>query len=577
MRANDLNDDTLDLSKKTPTTKTKLLDLLIDGGISEPLSQIDEGLLDQEFEQENDRRLINMYGEREEELDDEDEPEGENLDSKEPTGEDPEIIVQHTAIAKEAVDALELADESYRKDAEEKAKIEQPASTRVGYGFYGAPSGAPGPTGPMPIIGGTGFAHATNSIWDAAASYPTNVEVGLGNVQNLDQTDPSNIVQDATHRFTNDDSIIHAKNVCGSGVKLGGIMSINVDSTKIDIAPMEGIIVDNTDPNNPIEYTVSYPGATGIPVMNIATANITYIGIDATNTVIQQTTEFTPMQRRTLIILGAAIHSNKVIVNAINNLPDIVLSTISQFNDLVDSLRNFNTSGNVVVANGANLSINKSEGYIFKRGSNFVNDHMNPHKLYMASSIAPATLRYRLSDGTEYANTAVLDPANYESPLGTRVAVGANKFSIQRLVLFPSNLMRIQYGQAEYGSMALAVAAISTEAFVQEANMKDNGLLRAIICIKNNATNLTDVTQAQIFEADRFGSTRVATGAAGPNQVTTNTDTNITGIIAGAVSKCGAVVPQAHIINADGNLTDITTKFNTLLAQLESLGLLATS
>ena len=37
------------------------------------------------------------------------------------------------------------------------------------------------------------------------------------------------------------------------------------------------------------------------------------------------------------------------------------------------------------------------------------------------------------------------------------------------------------------------------------------------------------------------------------------------------------IVAQPHIIDADGNLADITTKFNTLLSQLETLGILATS
>ena len=34
---------------------------------------------------------------------------------------------------------------------------------------------------------------------------------------------------------------------------------------------------------------------------------------------------------------------------------------------------------------------------------------------------------------------------------------------------------------------------------------------------------------------------------------------------------------QAHIINADGNLADITTKFNTLLSELEAHGLIASA
>lgn len=37
------------------------------------------------------------------------------------------------------------------------------------------------------------------------------------------------------------------------------------------------------------------------------------------------------------------------------------------------------------------------------------------------------------------------------------------------------------------------------------------------------------------------------------------------------------VAQQAHIVDADGTLADITTKFNTLLADLEGFGLLAAS
>ena len=44
----------------------------------------------------------------------------------------------------------------------------------------------------------------------------TKTQVGLSNVQNLDQTDPANIVQDATHRFTNDTAITRLANTSGT-------------------------------------------------------------------------------------------------------------------------------------------------------------------------------------------------------------------------------------------------------------------------------------------------------------------------------------------------------------------------
>lgn len=37
------------------------------------------------------------------------------------------------------------------------------------------------------------------------------------------------------------------------------------------------------------------------------------------------------------------------------------------------------------------------------------------------------------------------------------------------------------------------------------------------------------------------------------------------------------ITPSDHIVDATGTLADITTKFNTLLAQLEAMGILKSS
>lgn len=55
-----------------------------------------------------------------------------------------------------------------------------------------------------------------------------------------------------------------------------------------------------------------------------------------------------------------------------------------------------------------------------------------------------------------------------------------------------------------------------------------------------------------------------------------------TKIATGATQKLGffgvtPVVQQSHIVDADGTLADVTTKFNSLLSKLEALGLLASS
>ena len=301
-------------------------------------------------------------------------------------------------------------------------------------------------------------------------------------------------------------------NETGSGVQTGMVISINANPAKIDISAGFGHIIDNTDMDNPILHAVAYPGGTAITITNILTVNATYLAINSAGTVIQSITPFTPTQRRGYIILGAAIHSNRIVVNVVNNAPDVCRENISQFNDLADGLKTFSISGNVFSANGANLNINKSDGYEFKKGANFRSDPLSPHTIHLSALTAPSTMRYRLRDGTEYSNTAVIDPGFFDAA-GVRTAcTNVNRWTIQRLTLFSSNLVRIQYGQAEYQNKADAIQAIQTEAFVVEANIADNGLTRALLVVRAGCTNLSVMADAQFFEVDRFGGSNFVAG-----------------------------------------------------------------
>lgn len=300
------------------------------------------------------------------------------------------------------------------------------------------------------------------------------------------------------------DKLVIENNYLGTGVKSGCVLSINADPTKVDISSGTYNIVNNSDPTNPIVSSVIFPGATGVVLDNLATANSTHIGLSSSGTIFQQTASFTPEQRRLYAHIGVAIHSNKTFVNVVNNLPDVALDEIPQFNDFLEAIHNFNIYGNVISANGANLNINKSLGAIFKKGANFTVSNQNPHILTLASLTAPSNLRYRLQNGTEYSNTNAIDPSNYDLN-GILTAVPANNFTVQRLTLFSSNLIRIQYGQTYYNSIATAIDGIAKDAFVTEENIADNGLLRCLLVVKSGTTDLSDLTQAVFLEVDRFG------------------------------------------------------------------------
>jgi hypothetical protein len=284
-------------------------------------------------------------------------------------------------------------------------------------------------------------------------------------------------------------------------------------STTIDISSGLGYIVDNhTDPSKPIVTRINYPGQTGITLTYRTTNLVTYLAVDSGGTIVQQVSQFSMSQRRDYILLGAVIHSNLLYVNAINNLPDVLLDANTQLNDLLDSLRNFNVEGNKISYNGPNLQIDKTVGKIFKRGVNFNIDNTNPHVKTTAALTAPSNIRYRLSNSTEYADTNSIDVVYYESPLGTRTIVTNNYFTIQRIVLFASNLLRIQYGQAEYKTLAEAQQAIYSEQFTFEQNIKENGLLRGLLIVQEGAVDLSNAAQALFIEVDKFGTMSLGGG-----------------------------------------------------------------
>ena len=82
-----------------------------------------------------------------------------------------------------------------------------------------------------------------------------------------------------------------------------------------------------------------------------------------------------------------------------------------------------------------------------------------------------------------------------------------------------------------------------------------------------------------ILDPDLIGTGKVLIGATGDDDMVLNAidiggDITHTGTNAGFFSATPVTQP-AHIVDADGTLADITTKFNTLLAQVAALGLQA--
>lgn len=299
-----------------------------------------------------------------------------------------------------------------------------------------------------------------------------------------------------------------------TGVINGGALSINAgNNARFDMAQA---VIGYTDwsvtPSQPTRALLTVGPFSAQVVTNIATANATYVGIQMPGgTIVQQTSPFSNAQRRTIAQVGVLVHSNNVNLNAINDQAATIRAGVNQVGDLMMAIGALNLAGNVYSANGANLNINKSAGSIFKMGANFQTSNLDPHVVSMGAQTA-LTFRYRLSNGTEGADTTNINPNQYESAPGvlTNIPILGNQWHVQRINIFQTGLTRIQYGQQLYGSLAAALQGIQTDAYNTEQNIAENGILRCYLIINRGLLGL--LGSATFANVSKFGATQAGGG-----------------------------------------------------------------
>ena len=287
-----------------------------------------------------------------------------------------------------------------------------------------------------------------------------------------------------------------------TGVVSGGVLSIGSPTTKFTISDGNGVVVDNTV-NPPTNTVVTWSSQTNLTPTYLATNLVSFIGINSSGTVVQSATPFTNIERRSIINLGSIIHVNLTNLDAVNNFQQVAISPLNQLTDLTTSIGTFNKAGNIFSANGANLLLNKSIGYLYSVGSNWDIDDEDPNVRTLAA-LTGLTFQYRFSTGTNGATGTAIDPDIYDVS-GVSTAVPTNKFTIQRIFSFTSNNVKIQPGQTLYNSLADARADIQTQTFTTEPSIAANGLLRGLLIVKQGTTDLTDTAKAFFYSAPKFG------------------------------------------------------------------------
>ena len=278
----------------------------------------------------------------------------------------------------------------------------------------------------------------------------------------------------------------------------------------INISPLKGWVVKNTYSYavQPDVAHILYSGGTNIPLTYLSTAPATYILINSGSTVTQQITFPTPQQRRENIFIGKIAHPNNTTITSLNQTVDFDVSPMSTLRDLWTPLKLIN-QGVVVSPHSTTLEIETSAGTLWGNGIGWTTNQLNPDSVYITGQ-SPVTFQYRTQTGGTFSNVTTLDCTHYDDGGVVTVIPGNNGSQLsratnQRVYLFPTGLVRIQYGQQWYESLTLAIAGIQNEIFYEYINNRDNGILIGIITVARSTTNLSDSTQAYFSLVSKFG------------------------------------------------------------------------
>jgi hypothetical protein len=361
-------------------------------------------------------------------------------------------------------------------------------------GFYTGNSITQGITG---VTGNNGLSATTTNNVTTIGFSGGNITSNVNFINNI----TAGTYWDGSVNLT--DAIYHVQS---TGVELFTGLT-RLSTTTFSVGPVVGYVAVNSGTNDIINVNYSGTPSTTTPYLN--TSISTYVLVSSASTLVLQSTFPTPQQRRENIFLGRIAHPDKTTIVTANNTVDIVYSPMSVIRDMFTAIPLINENISVTYS-ASSLGIQTTGGNLWGMGINFTTNQYDPDRVVYAGA-APATFQYRTQTGGTYANTTTLDVAYWDNA-GVRTAVTGTVATNQRVYLFPSGQIRIQYGQKQYADLTSAVSGLFTESFVTFENNRLNAILIGVISVLSNATNLGNSSQAFFSSVSKFGEVLGGTG-----------------------------------------------------------------
>ncbi len=306
----------------------------------------------------------------------------------------------------------------------------------------------------------------------------------------VDDTDPLNPIITANVLSKNTGDIL------GGVVTADGAFGV---ATTFSVTSGSGFKLDWTDPSNPIGTPIAWPEFTNQSIPNIATELFTTISIQESATpglgeLVLGNTLTTPEERRSLIGLQGVVHTDLTTITSIGSSSKPAYEITEALLDYIVNLGPLN-DGNQFFENGANLSLDKTTGQTtFPFINRDVNTQNPTEKTNIGITLGSFTRFYRNGSGgfTIVANQTVIDPEQWDDGSGVLATVSnPNPYTIKRIYFFgQTGTFSVVYGQAEYGTLGDARANIFLEN--PEVNpVFQRGTFVTALIVRKGITDLT--------------------------------------------------------------------------------------
>lgn len=359
-----------------------------------------------------------------------------------------------------------------------------------------------------------------------------------------DLTELKNVINNNANEAASPTQLNRCTQVISSSVTHSNGTTIDID--------VVGIFV-NTDTQ---EATAVTCNEIGVEVPDIGLSTASYLLIDSDGLPVFQQDEPTQTQLSTHLCYWVIVHSNLTTINVINDKAfngDNLGSQFLQVLEVVGSIK----SGLIPAIGTQDTRVSIGEGMLFSTGIGTTTQNKN--SVTFEESI-DTLFRFRTQLAETTGDIDDIPSTQYDNA-GTLTALTGNQWVAHLAVIFPSGLIRFQYGQYAYANIDAAKIGIQNDSFILEDNIRKNGTKLGWVLIRRNTVDWSDTTRFAFIPFNPFG-----TGTIGATVVPT-----LQAVINVSEQPQGTLNDVTGALQLKSDLTDQEAAFQEWLDNLDTI------